>query len=97
MILPASKVERLVEIIVLARFWLHVRVDLDTDDIGVLVVGNRGDTTVECFCAQSNVEIAIDNSNDPQKTVKAPNGNKRPQIRIVFSVKYGRVAVISHS
>lgn len=78
MVLPASKAEWLIEIIVLARFWLHVRVDLDTDDIGVLVVGYRGDTPVECFLAQSNVEIAIDNSNDPQETIKAPYGNERP-------------------
>jgi hypothetical protein len=77
-ILPASKAERLVEIIVLTRSWLHVRVDFDTDDIGVLVVGYRGDTAVECLFAQSNVEIAIDNSNDSQETVKAPNGNERP-------------------
>jgi hypothetical protein len=78
MVLPASKAEWLIEIIVLARFWLHVRVDLDTDDIGVLVVGYCSDTAVECFFAQSNVEIAVDNSNDPQETVKAPNGNERP-------------------
>lgn len=94
-ILPASKAKRLVEIIVLARFWLYVRVDLDTNDIGVLVVGYRGDTTLECLFAQSNVEIAIDNSNNPQETVKAPNGNERPQIRIIFSIEYGCVAVIS--
>lgn len=78
MILPASETERLVEIIVLARFWLYVRVDLNTDDIGILVVGYRGDTTMECLFAQSNVEIAIDYPNNPQETVKAPDGNERP-------------------
>lgn len=78
MILPASKAERLVEIIVLARSWLYVRVDINTDDIGVLVVGYRGDTTVECLFAQSYVEIAIDYPNNSQETVKAPNGNERP-------------------
>jgi hypothetical protein len=77
-VLPASKAERLVKIIVLARLWLYMRVDLNTNDIGVLVVGYRGDTTVECLFAQSDVEVAIDNSNDPQETVKAPNGNERP-------------------
>lgn len=78
MILPASETQWLIEIIVLARLWLYVRVDLNPDNIGVLVVGYRGDATMKRLSAQSNVEIAIDYPNNPQETVKAPDGNERP-------------------
>lgn len=47
MILPASETEWLIEIIVLARSGSYVRVNLNMDDVGVLVVGYRGDTSME--------------------------------------------------
>lgn len=78
MILPAGEAEWLVEIIVLTGSWPYVGVDLNTDNVGVLVVGYRSNTTMESLFGQPNVEIAIDYPNNPQETVKAPDGNERP-------------------
>jgi hypothetical protein len=50
-ILPASEAEGLVEIVVLARPWLYMRVDINLDEIRVLVVGNGDGTTMECLLA----------------------------------------------
>lgn len=53
-------------------------VNINTDDVGILVIGYRGDATMECLFTQPNVEIAIDYPNNPQETVKAPDSDEGP-------------------
>lgn len=62
----------------LARFWSYMSVNINTDDVGILVIGYRGDATMECLFTQPNVEIAIDYPNNPQETVKAPDSDEGP-------------------
>ena len=94
-ILPASEAERLVQVIVLARSWFNVCVNQDVDDVGILVVGYGGDTTLERLLAQPNVQIAVHHPHNSHEAVEAPDGNEGPQVWLILAIENRCVAVMS--
>ena len=78
MVLPALEAERLVQVIVLPRSRCYMRLDMNSDDVGVLVVGYGSDTAIDRLLAQPDMKVAVDDTDDAEEAIEAPDSNEWP-------------------
>jgi len=78
MILPARETERLIQVIVLARSWpkiLRTGGNVYVNHVGIAIVADGGVCVLNGLAfSERDVEITIDDADNPDKPVEAPYG-----------------------